>query len=226
MQWYDVSSLAIFAVCMLVGYSRGLIRTVLGFCRSLIALGLGLFISQRYYATFSAAVVQPVIRKTIEKQLEAQSSAVASDLTNQLSAQTDSIGQFFSQAGQNLAQSFGRIFSGVGENVTSAVYGSLSDSISRLILFVLAFALCSVILGWVILLLDVVFKLPLLSQVNHLGGIFAGVVVAVALCVVGSFALFSWAKLYGPGDTLPSALQALFDSKIALRFYEYVTPFF
>ena len=217
----DIVIIAILGLSVLVGLYRGFISSVASMGSCLISLGLSFWLSPKL-----AAAIQnnPEILKTLVSYTDAAtkigdqtlaSTSVASltqgtimDILNKVSlpAPLNTLLQ------SNLENKVFGVTADVGSYVSQTIVGAILN----VICFILCFVVLMLVLHFLLNFLKVVFKFPVLKQLNAIAGGALGLLRGVLLCFV-AFAVLPLIQtivpVTGANDLVTqSALAPLFNS--------------
>ena len=217
----DIVIIAILGLSVLVGLYRGFISSVASMGSCLISLGLSFWLSPKL-----AAAIQnnPEILKTLVSYTDAAtkigdqtlaSTSVASltqgtimDILNKVSlpAPLNTLLQ------SNLENKVFGVTADVGSYVSQTIVGAILN----VICFILCFVVLMLVLHFLLNFLKVVFKFPVLKQLNAIAGGALGLLRGVLLCFV-AFAVLPLIQtivpVTGVNDLVTqSALAPLFNS--------------
>ncbi|MCI9466590.1 MAG: CvpA family protein [Ruminiclostridium sp.] len=174
----DLAVLIILLYCVITGVRRGFVLTLCSLIAVLVALSGGWYLST-HYAYLLQEKLEPVL---VEKLLSTQESGQAG--SNQDTASLL----------ENYPQSIREHLSSQVENFQAAtaqeIAASLASLLSQSICFLLGFA--CILLLWNILshALNLVAKLPVLRQLNHMLGGIAGLLKGILILLVARWALY------------------------------------
>lgn len=189
-QILDIVVIAIFAVCIIYGYTKGFVRAVYGLFSSIISY----IVSCIFARDFSIVIAQTPIFKSVSGSLYesldgiefASGGAVA---TNEIV--TDSTAELFERIGFSLdeinryvtslvSQGVDNVTDGVKEYVIEPVLNTFAYSIAFLIIFIGALLVLKV----VCFLLDKTMSFSGLAGVNKFFGVVLGVLAALVYSMV------------------------------------------
>lgn len=234
---FDLILLAVLALAVFRGYRKGFVLTLCGFLAVFVAF-LGATILSDALAEPMSHLVRPAvetsIRTALEDSLEEQGivlpepDASSQDPGAEPGEDTDVLGETFSLeqileliGDSALVQYFSdAIQSAVNQgvlsvttNIVEAIAGYIALKIAHALLFLICFVL--VLAGWYLLshALDLAFRLPVLSTLNHWAGAGMGLVKGAALMFIACWLL---------RDLFPP--KAL-ESTLLLRFFCTTNPF-
>lgn len=200
---FDLILAAVLIVTVLQGYRKGFVLTLCGFLAVFVAF-IGASILSDALAEPVSQVVRPAIEMNIhsalEESLDQQGIALPEgsvssqgDTSLDILGQTFSLDQILEMLGDSsLVQHFSdAIHSAVTQgvlavtsDVVASIAGYIAFQIAHSLLFVICFAL--VLAAWHFLsrTLNLAFKLPVLSTLNHWAGAAMGLVKGAALLFI------------------------------------------
>lgn len=196
---YIVFDLAIAAVLLFSlwrGYTRGFILTFCGFAAIFVALIGASFLSDALAEPVSQAI-RPVVEENIQQTFQDYVQQMGDDqapadqpnlpLSEALEALKGSRWyQGFAEAIQDAVdQGVVEVTAGAAQAIASYV----AIQIARIVLFAVAFVL--ILVGWFLLshALDLAFKLPVLSTLNHWSGAALGLIKGAVLVFIAAWLL-------------------------------------
>lgn len=196
----DLVLIAIVAVCVFFGAKRGLFRTLADLAAYLVAL-----IGASWLANQFTVQVMEHLRPIAEHQVSQSITEYLTSLTTDSSYTGFLKGLLDSLTG-----------SGTIDDIANVAVDVLADTIlhnmAYMLLFVVAFVLLVVALKLVIRLVDTVLKLPVLHQMNTLGGVLVGALKGVVLVL-----LLLWLNEQTGLLVDPQALEASVAAPILLQ---------
>ena len=203
---FDLLLVALFALCVFLGWRRGFIKTVSG----LIALVVAVLVSTTLSAPIAnwayATTLEPTISSTLEAQLPGEILPGADEIDVALEKLppfvTDLLVAGEAGDGESVLSKLGTVANGeniaaaITEKVIAPIVLPLLEMVCATILFILVY----IIALFVLRLLNLVAKLPVLKQLNGLLGVVAGVITgaiwvvfaARILSIVAGFGCFEW----------------------------------
>ena len=217
----DIIIIAILGLSVLVGLYRGFISSVASMGGCLLSLGLSFWLSPKV-----AAAIQnnPEILKTLASYTDAATKIGDQTLasTSVTSLTQNSIADILSKVNlpaplstllQNNLEN--KVF-GTAADVGSYVSQTIVGAILNVICFILCFVVLLIVLHFVLNFLKVVFKFPVLKQLNSIAGGAFGLLRGALLCFV-AFALLPLIQTMVPVTGInelvtQSALAPLFNS--------------
>jgi len=217
----DIVIIAILGLSVLVGLYRGFISSVASMGGCLLSLGLSFWLSPKL-----AAAVQnnPDMLKTLVSYTDAATKIGDQTLasTSVTSLTPNTIADILSKVNlpaplNTLLQSNleNRVF-GTAADVGSYVSQTIVGAILNVICFILCFVVLLIVLHFVLNFLKVVFRFPVLKQLNSIAGGALGLLRGALLCFV-AFALLPLVQTMVPVTGInelvaQSALAPLFNS--------------
>lgn len=222
---FDIVIAAILLFFVWQGYKKGFVLTLCGFLAVFVAFIGATLISNALAKPVAQAIVPMIesgIHDTLEQSIQDSSPSISSQsqdvvpedmpLSDVLEALQDS--PIFHSLAEAFQEAVDEGVETVATSAAKALAEYIAIQIARTILFVLAFA--AVLVGWFLLshALDLAFKLPVLSTLNHWTGAGVGL-------IKGGLILFIAAWLL-KGSFIPS--QAI-ENTFLLNFFCTSSPF-
>ena len=222
---FDVVIAAILLFFVWQGYKKGFVLTLCGFLAVFVAFIGATLISNALAKPVAQAFVPMIesgIHDTLEQSIQDSSPSISSQspdvvpedmpLSDVLEALQDS--PIFHSLAEAFQEAVDEGVETVATSAAKALAEYIAIQIARTVLFVLAFA--AVLVGWFLLshALDLAFKLPVLSTLNHWTGAGVGL-------IKGGLILFIAAWLL-KGSFIPS--QAI-ENTFLLNFFCTSSPF-
>ena len=217
----DIVILAILGLSVLVGLYRGFISSVASMGGCLLSLGLSFWLSPMLA---NAIQNNPDILRTLASYTDAATKLGDQSLaaSNVATLTENGIADIISRVGlpaplstllQNNLQN--QVF-GTAADVGTYVSQTIVGAILNVICFIVCFLLLLLVIHFVINFLKVVFKFPVLKQLNSIAGGAFGLLRGVLLCFV-AFALLPLVQTLLPVQDInqlveASALAPLFNS--------------
>lgn len=148
----DLIIIAIIALFTFIGYKKGLIKVAFG----LVSFILALLISVMFYKPVSNFIINYTsIDNTIESAVESRLSSP--DTTDEET--------------QNIVSNY---YSNIKSASTSVIAGGISKTIINVGCMIIVFIITKLILLFFKFSGDLIAKLPLIKQINHIGGFIYG----------------------------------------------------
>ena len=184
---FDVVIAAILLFFVWQGYKKGFVLTLCGFLAVFVAFIGATLISNALAKPVAQAIVPMIesgIHDTLEQSIQDSSPSISSQspdvvpedmpLSDVLEALQDS--PIFHSLAEAFQEAVDEGVETVATSAAKALAEYIAIQIARTVLFVLAFA--AVLVGWFLLshALDLAFKLPVLSTLNHWTGAGVGLI--------------------------------------------------
>jgi uncharacterized membrane protein required for colicin V production len=217
----DIVIIAILGLSVLVGLYRGFISSVASMGGCLLSLGLSFWLSPKLAAWVQS---NPDILKTLASYTDAATKIGDQTLasTSVSSLTQNSITEILNKVAlpaplNSLLQSNleNKVF-GTAADVGSYVSQTIVGAILNVICFIVCFVVLLIVMHFVLNFLKVVFKFPVLKQLNSIAGGAFGLLRGALLCFV-AFALLPLIQTMAPISGInelveQSALAPLFNS--------------
>ncbi|MGO5022272.1 CvpA family protein [Lawsonibacter sp. LCP25S3_G6] len=222
---FDIAIAAILLFFLWQGYKKGFVLTLCGFLAVFVAFIGATLISNALAKPVAQAIVPMIesgIHETLEQSMQdsvpstsAETPSVLPEelpLSDVLEALQDS--PIFHSLAEAFQKAVDEGIETVATNAAQALAEYIAIQIARTILFILAFA--AVLVAWFLLshALDLAFKLPVLSTLNHWTGAAVGLIKGGLLLFIAAWLL--------KGSFIPS--QAI-ENTFLLNFFCTVSPF-
>lgn len=184
---FDVVIAAILLLFVWQGYKKGFVLTLCGFLAVFVAFIGATLISNALAKPVAEAIVPMIergIHSTLEQSIQSSTSSLSAQspdiipeempLADILEALQDS--PIFHSLAEAFQEAVDEGVETVATSAAQALAEYIAIQIARTVLFVLAFA--AVLVGWFLLshALDLAFKLPVLSTLNHWTGAGVGLI--------------------------------------------------
>ncbi|MDA3847615.1 MAG: CvpA family protein [Vallitaleaceae bacterium] len=221
MTYLDFIFIGIIVFSSVAGAIKGLITTVFGFLSTVIALIFayvfyhflsGLLIeSTKLFSFFQEKIADAL-------DLNALSQSVVSNIDRKEMIQGIEVPGFLKTL--LIENDNSEIYNALGINANNQAGDYVSSFLATIAInvmaFIILFIIGLIIIGILTNILDLIAKLPVLKQVNHVGGLILGFITGVIMLWVLSLGLYLIVSMQGGGD-----LQALIDkSTVVLIFYD------
>lgn len=183
----DIILAAILIITVIIGKKRGFISMVSGlisfvgalFCAERFAFILDEFLSRRVFTPWMTSLVEKALNSTNEVSTDALQHSVeaitgtAEKLGIKFEGLTiPDIGEVMTETMQNTVQ----------ESIVSPIAEKLSSVTAHVLLFLLAYIILRLILRGI----SLIFRLPLLKEVNTIVGVVTGVILGLAYMWAGA----------------------------------------
>ena len=203
---YDAIAALVLLVALIRGYKRGFILTLCGFLALFVALIGASFLSNTMSGPVSRAL-QPAIESSLTQifsdHTTVQSPAVEGSSSQSPESQVPDESQLPLQEALDILQD-SKFYQGFVEAIQSAVDEGMvsatanavrvisdyiATQISKLVIFIISFVLILVLWFFISHALDLAFRLPVLSSLNHWGGAALGLVKGGLLLLIACWLL-------------------------------------
>ena len=191
----DLIIVAIILLFTFLGYKRGLIKVAIKLCTFIIAIIVAFVL----YKPISNVVIE---NTGIDESIETA-------ITDRILPEGASVDEEV-----ELSNDLPSVILKNGENTVQSIATSFSNTIIEAVCFFIIFIAVKIILKFITALADLIAKLPILKQINALGGTIYGVLEGLFLVFVG-FAIIS---LIAPLIDV-SILEAINSSTLGSIFY-------
>ncbi|MBO4392617.1 MAG: CvpA family protein [Clostridia bacterium] len=178
----DILVVAIIALCIVIGAKKGLVRSVIGLFGKIISLVAAFFLSENLGVYLDQHYIHAPMRQWLINQLSPTAENVDASLNAlDLNALFGQKPKFFTDIVDLLHLDFSQLMTkylsmreGGAEQAKAAIINEmispLSATVSRITAFIIIFIVCSVgvaVLWW---LSDLIINLPIVKQLDTLGG--------------------------------------------------------
>lgn len=221
----DFVVVAVMALSAIYGFLKGFIKSIFGLLSTLVSAFLASQLAQMLAPTLSERITEVGMKSafltiipdvdltgiptTIESvTLALQEYGLPGWMVNTVAGHiTQQVENGAATAGEQLRET-------IAEGMAQAV----SLSFTHMLLFVILFFVLLAVMQIIMLLLDTVFKLPLLNMANRLGGMAMGLVQGALICGVVCV-IVSLILLYTAGD--PDAMLTMESVKSTYLFHHF-----
>lgn len=183
----DLIIIGIIALCIFLGFKRGLIGVAFKFISLIIAIVLALLLHGPVSNfIINNTTIDEKIEEVISKNVDF--SKYENKSIDEISNENNNIPDvLFKQFKDSIQES---IDSAKG-NVQQAIVKKLSNSIINITIILILFILIKIILAIINLMADIISKLPVINQFNKLGGVIYGLIegfliiyILMAICLI------------------------------------------
>lgn len=187
----DITAAAVLLGLALLGARRGLFKAVSGLVITIASL-IGASLIASLLAPPAARLIAPMVQARAETRVEAAMESLPplpeAPGESELSALLDALG-LDSRLRETVGDTARDALSTAGASMLEAVTEGLIRSAAHGILYILSFAVLSVLLRMAAAALDLVLKLPGLHGLNALGGFAAGLAEGALLLILAVLVL-------------------------------------
>ena len=209
----DAVLVVLFVLCVWLGFKRGFIKTVSGLIALVVAVLLASVLSGPIAQAVYTDMVYPSVVTTLEEHVTGELIPSAAEVDAALAELPDFVTALLKSGGlEDGAAVVAKIESvapgssaahSVADVVITPIVLPLLQMLISVLLFLLAYVVASILLR----VLDVVAKLPLLKQLNHLLGLAAGALTGALWVVFVARILFVLAWLGVAAWLTPEVLE-------------------
>lgn len=215
----DIILIGVIVISGLVGYFKGLIRTVFG----LVALILTIILTLMFTPVASNYVMEKtqfdegISEKTIEllgiEKIGNLKESIAIQEISKLSLPENII--------ESLRENY--TLEALKEFNTSSVSEYIGMGVANMavkaLVFLVLFFIISMLLNAIVTLLDLISRLPVIKQANNIGGLGIGLIFGIGIVWVGMLGLSFVIAIQATGD-----LSQLIESSILTKLFYYNNP--
>lgn len=211
----DIAVAAILLIYTIRGYRRGLILTVAGLVKVIVAIIGASFCSKLFGPALAAAILPTIHEEVIPAVAAALSENI--DLAALVDSELAEFSIFGVRLGEFLQSGADAVIGeeGVVVSAARAISEGLADAIATCVIAVVAFVVILIVVSLVAHLLDLAARLPVLGSLNRGLGLVAGFVMGavVVMFIVSVAGLFD-------GITTPEVV----DSTYLFKFFRDLSP--
>ena len=190
----DLIVVLILSFCILRGYMKGFVATILSMFGGLICFTLSVLIARPVGTFLSKLLIRPICHSYFEKAFLdlLESSKDSTNVNSVLNAASD----FFKRYGisdqdlNSLLKSSGNNSDKLIDKVVSTVSTPISDAIGFIIAFVVILIVVIILYKMLVKVLDLVAKLPVLNASNKTLGLIFGIIHGIILATAFSCVLY------------------------------------
>lgn len=199
----DLILLAIFIICIFLGYKKGLVGLVLKLCSFILALVISLILfkpvsnfvidNTSFYDNIKTSIVQIAntnISTPSEENKDTNSEFLVKYINNSIKEATEESREY----------------------IVESVADSLARNIISIAVLIILFVILRILLIFIKIITDAITELPIIKQFNKSGGIIYGIIQALFIIYI-AFAIIA---LFIKNTVLT---QAINDSYIGSMFY-------
>lgn len=210
----DIILAALLAVCLIVGWKRGFVKSLMDLASNLIAFILARVVSVQLAPQIFAQYFEQRAYSSLNRELASAGSSASSQVQSALDSIPESLDGFLGMLGVDkksmasaLSQKLEESGADIAEVLMNNIVSPVLTAIIKLLVFVAVFVLAVLILKIAALLLDKLTELPAVKQANEIFGLLFGAVKGVIVIAVACFALELIAGVIG-NDSLTSLVES------------------
>lgn len=217
----DIILIAVIGISAIVGLVRGLIKTVFGLASMIIAVLLTIFLTPQVsgYIIETTEFDEMISEKTIEL-LNIQDSVsieVDDSMAKNVIRDLPLPDNIVDSLQQNMEPQTIELLD--VSNVVDYIGSSIASMAVNALVFIILFIVISIVLNAIVTLLDLISQLPVLDQMNKLGGFLVGTLIGV---------VFIWIGLLGMSFVISiqatTELSELIETSILTKLFYYNNP--
>ncbi len=200
----DIILAALLAVCLIVGWKKGFVKSLMDLASNLIAFIVARIVSVQAAPAVYSRYFEQHARETLTRELSSAGTSASAQVQSALDSIPESLNGFFSLIGvdkqaltESLSQKLGQGSAETVDVLMTNIVSPIFTAVIKLLAFVAVFVLAVLLLKLLTLLLDKLTELPALKQANELFGLIFGAVKGVIVVIVTCFALELLAGLIG-----------------------------
>ncbi len=210
----DIILAALLAVCLIVGWKRGFVKSLMDLASNLIAFILARVVSVQLAPQIFAQYFEQRAYSSLNRELASAGNSASSQVQSALDSIPESLNGFLGMLGVDkksmasaLSQKLEESGADIAEVLMNNIVSPVLTAIIKLLVFVAVFVLAVLILKIATLLLDKLTELPAVKQANEIFGLLFGAVKGVIVIAVACFALELVAGVIG-NDSLTSLVES------------------
>ena len=221
MNTLDIILIAIILFCAINGMIKGFVKTLFGLSSTIVALVLTLIISPQ--------VSGLIINNTSFDQMIGEKTVELLKIENLMGDQDTELEEVIISGAINLPGNILRFLeknntpeinekleaNGLGDYIS----GSIATMAVNAFVFVIVFLIVSLILNAVVIVLDILTRLPIVKSMNKLGGFSVGLVVGILIVWVTTMSLSFIISIQAT-----ETLSELIESSIFTKLFYYNNP--
>ena len=225
----DALLIVLFALCVYLGWRRGLIKTASGLIALAAAVAVSVLLSGPVAELVYDKAVEPAVVSALEEQIQDNTVPVAQQVDNALEQMPGFITALLAGRGLDSGEAIldglrveemgASVAEGIAQQVVAPLVCPLLEGLCAILLFVLVYMAALLLLR----VLDLVARIPFIKQLNRGLGLVAGVCsgalwVIFAVGVITTLTYLCWIPALTPevleGTLLISRLRDLLQSLI------------
>jgi uncharacterized membrane protein required for colicin V production len=216
----DLIVVCIIFILALIGYKVGFVRMIVGFSSSVISM----FLAWIFYPVVSKIVLRSSIYRKVESSVKKSVSSI--DISNIVNSISDSAGRGGLSLPRIKSYSLGNLklpawvvnylkplLKNAGENVYNSLVTQLATMFVNIISMMLVFIVCRLLIHIGVRVLDLVTMIPVIHQVNCLGGGVFGILQGMFIVYV-AFGFFAIFPMIGKSSTIQTQIDSSYVAKV------------
>ena len=231
----DLLVVAILVICIILGCRKGLVRSVIGFLGKIISLVAAFFLSENLGTYLDKNYIHSPMRQWLVNQLSPtadniNASLSSLDLDSLFSERPDFFVNISNLLNVNIDDVSTRYFAIKAQGVEQAkaaivdvMISPVSSVLSRIAAFLIIFIVCSVGVAVRWWLSDLIINLPIIRQLDTLGGAVFGVLNGILIVFV-TVSVIGLSTQYVLKDLTFEDRKAIVDGTILYEQFQNINP--
>lgn len=195
----DILILLIFAICIFLGYKKGLVQVILNLCSFLLALVISLVL----FKPLSLLVIN-------NTSFDDNIKSYIIEIVNQEESSETSSNESSGIISQYIDSSIQKAAEDTKDNVVEYVADAISKNIVSIIVLLILFVLLRFVLIFIKIISNAITELPIIKQFNNSGGILYGLLQALLIIYV----VFTIIALFIKNGSIEQAISASYIGSI------------
>ncbi len=189
----DIIIVAVFIIFAIIGAKRGLIKSLLGAGVVIISIVITMNCYTYLADFFRNTVIYGQLTDNLNEKIEdyvsnAMDEGKLQELFDESPAGISALLSGFGVSTEEVSEKYAEMIASGEENVAASISDYIvmpaAKTLSNALAVLIMFAGCVIILSLAVMLLDLIFKLPILKTFNTIGGLLAGLVSGLLVCFV------------------------------------------
>lgn len=215
----DLIFIGIIGLTAIVGGIKGLIKTVFGFASTIVSL----LVAYMFYKPFAKILIKSTnIYYFLEEQIgETLNLNQGSETISSASERSSFFGNLqvpeFIQnmlVDNDTSEVYQLLGLDSGHSMNEYVSSFLANLAVNVLAFIILFVIVGLVIGIAAVILDLIAKLPVLKEVNHIAGFAIGLALGVLLLWIISLGLYFTMSVQASGE-----LQAMIDESVIVPIF-------
>lgn len=213
----DVILLIIAAICIISGYKKGLIRSVMNLVTAAVSFLAAYALTPKLSAYISDKFVMNMVSGDIKDTLDSLTSVNGGDLVKLFSDMPEALSNMLSR--YNASPSVGAVTAAeTSESLARTIAAPVVNTVSTAISFLIIFIVAVIVMKILTLILDGLFKLPLLNGANKMLGLVFGAVTAIV--IIWAVSVFGGSLISALGSVAPEYFgDKVIEDSLVLEFF-------
>ncbi len=181
----DVFSVVVIIACVVAGYKNGLIKTLFGLLKTVLAMGLAFIFSKPVGELFYDLFMKDAFEKFTTNQLQKLGLGSLNSIDSLLKSITDPVSKYIESLGSNASDVQNAFNSASGGNAANAaleaIYSPMAHTASRVVAFIAIFVVLLIFFSLLAAALNFLTKGGVLGGLNKFLGLLIGLVEAAVI---------------------------------------------